>query len=159
MIHTREQGGGAESCVRLLRDGLIRRGHEVTLWVGREPVRGPNTRVIPTRAEDRMSADRYARKGFFSLGLTASKRFSQSDEISNLDLVHFHNLHGHYFSLDAMPLVARKVPIVWTFHDFFPFTGGCAFPFACERWRERCGSCPQLGRYPIVTPFDRTRRM
>jgi glycosyltransferase involved in cell wall biosynthesis len=38
-----------------------------------------------------------------------------------------------------------EVPIVWTLHDSWPFTGGCYVPFDCTRYREACGSCPVLG--------------
>lgn len=82
-----------------------------------------------------------------------------SAAIDDADIVHLHNLHGHYFPIDAVPLLARTVPLVWTVHDFFALTGGCAFPYECDRWMTQCGSCPGLGRYPLVTDFDRTRRL
>lgn len=158
-MNTSEHGGGAESCVRSLHEGLDARGHRSTLWVGRPPVTGQHTRLIPDRVEDRAVAARFARKGFFSLGIRSSCRFSDSTALDGVDIIHLHNVHGHYFSLEAVPRLARRASLVWTLHDFFPITGGCAFPFSCERWKERCGSCPGLGRYPIVTEFDRTRRM
>lgn len=40
----------------------------------------------------------------------------------------------------------HDVPIVWTLHDAYPFTGGCIFPWGCDRHRTQCGSCPQLAR-------------
>jgi glycosyltransferase involved in cell wall biosynthesis len=36
-------------------------------------------------------------------------------------------------------------PLVWTLHDMNPFTGGCHYTLGCDRFRERCGACPQLG--------------
>jgi len=37
------------------------------------------------------------------------------------------------------------VPIVWTMHDSWAFTGGCYLPGDCTRYRESCGACPVLG--------------
>lgn len=160
LMNSTDFAGGAESVVRMLRDGLHQRGHQVELWVGRSNGgSGETTRVIPRTADQKIRADRFARKGFFSLGLDGSTDFCYSPALASFDLVHLHNLHGHYFSIDALPHLCGRLPLVWTFHDFFPITGGCAFPFECDRWLSRCGACPQLGNYPIVSVLDRTRRM
>jgi len=159
IINTSQHGGGAESCARCLRDGLTASGHETTLWVGRPPITEPHTRLLPGERSADAVAARFARKGFFSLGLASSHRFARSDALEGIDVIHLHNVHGHYFSLNAVPELATRAPLVWTLHDFFPITGGCAFPYSCDGWKDRCGSCPQLGRYPIFTEFDRTRKM
>ncbi|WOO41430.1 glycosyltransferase [Rubellicoccus peritrichatus] len=39
----------------------------------------------------------------------------------------------------------RRQKTVWTLHDFNPFTGGCHYPFDCDRFKKSCGKCPQLG--------------
>jgi glycosyltransferase involved in cell wall biosynthesis len=36
------------------------------------------------------------------------------------------------------------VPIIWTMHDSWAFTGGCYLPGDCTRYRESCGKCPVL---------------
>jgi glycosyltransferase involved in cell wall biosynthesis len=38
-----------------------------------------------------------------------------------------------------------RYPIVWTLRDMWAFTGGCHYTGGCERYRDRCGACPQLG--------------
>jgi glycosyltransferase involved in cell wall biosynthesis len=40
--------------------------------------------------------------------------------------------------------VPNHIPIVWTFHDMNPFTGGCHYDEGCGRFVECCGGCPQL---------------
>jgi glycosyltransferase involved in cell wall biosynthesis len=43
-------------------------------------------------------------------------------------------------------------------HDMWAVTGGCTNPQGCERWRDGCGSCPQLaGDVPMekAMEFDR----
>lgn len=161
LINSADYGGGAESVARLLRDGLRIAGHETAMWVGRRRGRDDpeGTRAIPVTPAERRVARRYAQKGFFSLGLPASKRFCESQALAGFDLIHLHNLHGHYLSIQDVPRLAGRFPLVWTLHDCYAFTGGCAFPFDCPKWSSMCGECPQLGEYPIATAFDRTRRM
>jgi glycosyltransferase involved in cell wall biosynthesis len=172
VINSADFGGGAETIARMLAEGLSERGHDATLWVGR--LRGSQNRdasrktvssrpgivrEIPCTPRQREVGRRFLDKGFFNLGIPSTAPFCTSAALDDLDLIHMHNIHGHYFSMDALPLLARRAALFWTFHDFFPITGGCAFPHECRRWLSRCGDCPQLGRYPLVTEFERTRRM
>lgn len=161
LINSFDHAGGAESAVRMLRDGLRQRGHQVTLWVRRkarsDDPRG--TRIIPATDDQLARARRFASKGFYGLGLEASRVFCESSVLEGVDVIHLHNAHGHYLDLMDLPRLASAAPLVWTFHDCHPITGGCAFPVECERWRDSCGSCPQVGHYPIVSRFDRTRRL
>jgi glycosyltransferase involved in cell wall biosynthesis len=60
------------------------------------------------------------------------------------DIVHFHVLHGGYFSLGALPILTRAKPCVWTMHDMWGITGSCAQAFDCRRWMTGCGHCPDL---------------
>ncbi len=38
-----------------------------------------------------------------------------------------------------------KTPMVWTTMDIEPLTGGCHFNAGCEKFKEKCEECPQLG--------------
>jgi glycosyltransferase involved in cell wall biosynthesis len=40
--------------------------------------------------------------------------------------------------------VPRELPMVWTLHDMYPFTGGCHYSGECGKFRARCGACPEL---------------
>jgi glycosyltransferase involved in cell wall biosynthesis len=66
------------------------------------------------------------------------------------EVVHAHNLHGGYFDLRELPRLSTEVPFLITLHDEWLFTGHCAHPIGHERWREGCGTCPQLDTYPAV---------
>jgi len=58
------------------------------------------------------------------------------------------NLHWISEFLDYRSLfdwLPRRVPLVWTLHDMNAFTGGCHYDFGCEKHRNSCGACPQLG--------------
>jgi glycosyltransferase involved in cell wall biosynthesis len=65
------------------------------------------------------------------------------------DLIHLHNFHGRYASLEALAEVARLRPLVWTFHALWGVTGGCDHPRDCRGYLNACGACPQLGRWPL----------
>jgi glycosyltransferase involved in cell wall biosynthesis len=72
-----------------------------------------------------------------------------------VDLVHFHDITGA-FSPASLGLLARHLPICWTFHDCSPFTGGCIQPMNCTRFTGTCGPCPRLGHWPLATATDAT---
>ena len=100
------------------------------------------------------------RAGFFSRA--ATRRLTRQLALYKPDVVHLHNLHGYY--LDVRTLFAwlakTGVPVVWTLHDCWPYTGHCAYYTAnrCDRWRVGCGRCPQLRAYPHSLALDQTRR-
>jgi len=162
LLNSADQAGGAETVVRALRDGLLARQHDVKLWVGRRVAENDGekrTFSIARTDDNRATAARFARKGFYGLGLPHSPVFCNSAEIRTADIVHLHNLHGHYLSITDVPRLAGSARLVWTLHDFFPLTGGCAFPEDCPGWLGTCGECPQVGHYPLSGPYDRTRRL
>ena len=73
------------------------------------------------------------------------------------DIVHLHNLHGHYLNYKLLFEFLRKtdVKVVWTLHDCWAVTGKCSH-FAkagCYRWEsdEGCKECVQLSTYPDST--------
>jgi glycosyltransferase involved in cell wall biosynthesis len=68
---------------------------------------------------------------------------------SSFDLIHLHNFHGRYATIESLEHVARRKPLVWTFHALWGVTGGCDHPRDCQRYLEACGECPQLGRWPL----------
>lgn len=78
------------------------------------------------------------------------------------DVVHLHNIHGCYLNhrLLFRYLRAANVPVLWTLHDCWPFTGHCAyFDFVgCDRWKTSCHHCPQQVSYPTCVGLDGSKR-
>jgi len=78
------------------------------------------------------------------------------------DLIHLHHLHGYFINIEILfqYLKESKIPIVWTFHDCWSFTGHCAnFDFVgCEKWKTQCHHCEQKNEYPQSFLFDRSRQ-
>ena len=64
------------------------------------------------------------------------------------DVAHFHDISSAISPL-TLDLVSRMMPVVWTFHDCSPFTGGCLYPLDCRKFQTACGRCPQLGQWPL----------
>lgn len=67
---------------------------------------------------------------------------------SRVDIIHLHNLHGHYFDLRNLSHLSQQVPVVITLHDAWLLSGNCAHSFACEKWKKGCGACPNIHIYP-----------
>ena len=80
----------------------------------------------------------------------ASFDIPELEIFKNADIVHFHNLHGSYFSPFMLPQLTSLKPTVWTLHDEQTYTGHCAYTFDCEKWRTGCGNCPDLNFYPEI---------
>lgn len=80
------------------------------------------------------------------------------------DIVHLHNVHGYYLNIDLLFrfLADAAIPVVWTLHDCWAFTGHCAyFDYAkCNRWKEEggCQSCPEKGVYPPSLLKDNSKK-
>lgn len=78
------------------------------------------------------------------------------------DLIHLHNLHGWYVNFPILFRYIKKsrIPVIWTLHDCWSFTGQCPhFTMAgCDKWKRGCFSCPQIHVYP-ESKVDVTRLM
>jgi glycosyltransferase involved in cell wall biosynthesis len=59
------------------------------------------------------------------------------------DIVHLHWTTAGFLRIEDLPKIHK--PLVWTFHDRWPITGGCHVTSGCEKFTERCGACPILG--------------
>lgn len=77
------------------------------------------------------------------------------------DIVHLHNIHGHYLNYEILfrYLKSIQIPVLWTFHDCWSFTGKCAHysNASCDKWKTGCFDCPNLQTYPDSS-FDGSRK-
>ncbi len=85
----------------------------------------------------------------------------QIKEISP-DIIHLHNIHGYYINIEILFQYLKEIntPVVWTFHDCWPFTGHCThFTYVgCEKWKTQCFDCPQKKEYPASWIIDRSKK-
>lgn len=51
------------------------------------------------------------------------------------------------------------IPVVWTLHDCWSFTGHCAYfgMSGCDKWKTGCFCCPEKTNYPKRYFFDRSK--
>jgi len=81
------------------------------------------------------------------------------------DVIGLHNIHGYYLNYPVLfdYLSTSGIPVVWTLHDCWPFTGHCSYfdRFDCQKWRSECSQCPMTGYYPksIVDKSTRNFRL
>ena len=119
------------------------------------------------------------RAGFFSRH--ATRKLVRQLEAYKPDLIHLHNLHGYYLHLPTLFAYLKKndIPVVWTLHDCWAFTGHCAYytlaqveeeeqqgkrrrsrqlQQGCGRWRTGCRDCPLQRSYPSSWLVDQSAR-
>jgi len=88
----------------------------------------------------------------------ATRELVQKIREADPDVIGLHNLHGYYLNVDVLFHYLKEVqkPVVWTFHDCWPFTGHCAYfdRVGCEKWKTECHECPQKTRYPASYGID-----
>lgn len=77
------------------------------------------------------------------------------------DVIHLHNLHGYYVNYGMLLqwLNEKNIPVVWTLHDCWPFTGHCPhFDFVgCAKWMTQCYHCQLKKGYPASYVFDNSK--
>lgn len=98
-------------------------------------------------------------------GLSCKKEtFRFIDKIEGIkpDIIHLHNLHAYYINYQILFdfLNSTNIPIVWTLHDCWPFTGHCAHFISakCEKWKSECHNCPLKSSYPSSWLIDKSQR-
>lgn len=62
--------------------------------------------------------------------------------VPKADIYHIHSIKTGFLSIRG--LLKLRSPIVWTFRDMWPFTGGCHYDWNCNRFTGSCGKCPIL---------------
>jgi len=148
------EGGAARAAQRLF-EALRGAGINATLHVlyrsgGDAHVHGASSAAARLAARLRWRADQAPgaalglQRGEFSLnwlgaGLARRLRGAAAD------VVHLHWINAGFISVAA--IAALRVPVVWTAHDMWPFTGGCHYDAGCGRFESQsCSPCPMQQR-------------
>jgi glycosyltransferase involved in cell wall biosynthesis len=92
----------------------------------------------------------------------ATEELVEEIRMINPDVIGLHNLHGYYLNIEVFFSYLKEVqkPVVWTFHDCWPFTGHCAYfdRVGCEKWKTECYDCPLTAYYPASYGLDQSNR-
>lgn len=157
------EGGAARAATRLLQ-GVHAMGCDARLLVQRKSgsdhlIEGPSSlirklfeRARPTIEQLMFGIIPRKMNGPFCAAFLPDALSAQVSALSP-DIVHLHWV-ARMMCLET--LNRFTMPIVWTMHDSWAFTGGCYLPGACTRYRESCGKCPMLNS---VDENDLSRRI
>ena len=78
------------------------------------------------------------------------------------NIIHLHILHGSYINYTILFKFLKKynVPVVWTFHDCWAFTGRCPYftVAGCSKWISGCNHCKYPKKLYPSTLFDYSKR-
>lgn len=76
----------------------------------------------------------------------STKRLVNQLSRINPDIIHLHVIHESYINYPILfkYLKEANIPVVWTFHDCWAFTGHCChFDYiGCNKWKTVCKDCP-----------------
>lgn len=100
--------------------------------------------------------DNHGRGSYFT-----TKVFLKKVDKFKPDIVHLHNIHGYYINYELLfnYLVEKQIPVVWTLHDCWPFTGHCGYfvKWQCVKWLDGCCDCPASHAYPKSWFIDNSK--
>lgn len=92
---------------------------------------------------------------------TATRQLVEKIKQIHPDIIHLHVLVGYYINLKVLfkYLATSGIPVVWTLHSCWEFTGHCThFDYqGCNKWIEGCHHCPIKREYPESYLIDRAR--
>lgn len=97
--------------------------------------------------------------GYYSYFST--KRLKRFINDFNPDVIHIHELHSYFVNVYEIInfIKKKKIPVIWTHHCEWLYTGKCGYAYTCEKWLNGCGHCPEKKSYPTSLFFDFTRKM
>lgn len=91
----------------------------------------------------------------------ATRRFIRKVERIQPDIINIHNLLGYYINVELLfkSLSKTNIPVIWTFHDCWPFTGHCSYfdKYNCTKWQNECNHCPNKKGYPTSLFIDNSK--
>lgn len=78
------------------------------------------------------------------------------------DIIQLQNLHGYYVCYPKLFEYIKKknIPVVWTLHDCWSFTGHCTYfdAIGCQKWMTECHDCPNKSDYPQSWFIDASKK-
>jgi glycosyltransferase involved in cell wall biosynthesis len=154
-----QRKGGAGIAAHRLAVALKDHGHEI-LWATPHPDADCGFQTINCR--EFSAPGRAARRIALTLrpgqrravdAQAITRRIFEVVRQHRPGVVHVHNLHGADLPATLPAELSRRVPVVWTLHDMWAFTGSCAYSMGCRGFESACDTaCPMAGTYPVSPP-------
>jgi len=154
-LSTSDSFGGAARAAYRLHRGLLDVGIASTLQV---QTKGTDDPSVIGPSSKRKKLFNLLRPRFDSFPVSFYKKrepllFSPSwlpspgllKQIKSLkpDLLHIH--WAQKAMVNPRILQSLGIPILWSMHDNWLFTGGCHIAGTCDKFTSSCGACPRLG--------------
>lgn len=161
-ISTNWGHGGPGGVVKDIHNQLTAEGHEMMVAYGRYDV-PDNIPAVQIGSKLDVYAHVLWTRVFDASGFGsyfATKRLIQDIKRIKPDLVHLHNLLGYYLNIEVLFKYLKKtnMPVVWTLHDCWAFTGHCINfeRTGCTKWETGCHHCQLRDNYPESLAIDRS---
>ena len=138
-------------------------GHEAAICYGRGPqVVGENIFRFALDWETYLHAGLTRITGWTGcFSALSTRRLLKFIDDFQPDVIHLHEPHAYFVNLKPLfrYVSQKKIPLVYTFHCEFAYTGNCGYAYECENWKTGCGNCSKLREYPKTLWFDHTAAM
>ena len=155
--------GSTGKIVEALNKGLTQRGHSVRAYFGRSgDANIAGVHKISNIVEVSIHAFLSRVTGIMDYySPIATLRLVKKLREFGPDVVHLHDLHGYFLNIGMLMtfLKVSNIPVLWTFHCEYMYTGRCGYALECDRWKTHCHNCPSLRSYPRSLFFDFSRAM
>jgi putative colanic acid biosynthesis glycosyltransferase len=149
--------GSTGKLVQSIHNVLLNSGYDSIAVFGREGISSNNVFKVSSKIEVFFHALITRISGIYGFWSPfATRKLCNLIEKFKPDVIHIHELHGYYINyFDIIDFISKKgIPIVWTLHSEFDFTGKCGYSFDCNKWQLECQKCPQVHVYPKSFYFD-----
>lgn len=163
LINTVIYGSTGQIC-KDIAHALEKNGEEGYIAFGQGSSDFKKSYKIGTKIENHLHnafSRMFGNQGYYSY--IGTKKLIKYIQQIKPNVIHLHNLHGNYLNLKLLFqfLSNANIPVVWTLHDCWAFTGKCAHysEIGCYKWQTHCSHCPQLKKYPPSMFFDRSEVM
>lgn len=158
--------GSTGRTTRELADVLQSEGHECFVAYGYGTSTYKNSFKVAPYFENLFHNVFFTRfLGFHGYGtVRGTKMLIRWMDENKPDIIHLGNLHANYLNYPMLfkYIIKQNVPVVFTLHDCFNFTGKCSHYTAagCYKWKTECGNCPLYRNTAAPSMFfDRSRRI
>lgn len=146
-----------------LYDAIVKNGDECLIAYGRGKASDKyNTYKIGSRLNNYIhgfESRLFDNHGFSSR--IATIKFIKKIKEYQPDVIHLHNLHGYYINIKILFNFLKEydIPVVWTLHDCWAFTGHCChYTYnKCYKWETQCCKCKNKNIYPSSLLFDQSK--
>ena len=158
--------GSTGRTTRELAEVLLAQGHECYVAYGQGTTTYPYSFKIGGKWENHFHNAFYTRLlGLHGYGTRrGTKKLVRWIEENKPDVIHLRNLHANYLNFPMLfeCIIRNNIPVLFTLHDCFNFTGKCSHYTAkgCYKWQTECNHCPLFKNTAAPSMlFDNSRRL